>query len=622
MSVTSNGSWIFVVDRRPGRKESKNDINTAITHRPLGFPVSPDELYEQQELLDYYNKHKKREQGNEAQGSSSRSAGLTESRLLRHLRSMPSLVPKRSGHNTDITVSSTGATVGPCYPEDKVQAPTRPSVSSRRHNEAPIPPVPPVPPVPGAPWSPFRSTSEPPPSLSPFHSHSSRGLLNVNTIVDYSPSMPIPSPPVPPVPDAPWSPFRSASEPLPSLPPFNSHPSRGLLNVNTIVDYSPSMPVPSPLMGPISTPLSSSPPTLPLLSLPPGYDFALAHFRPEANKLRPLRLLSLDGGGVRGISSLRILKDIMDRIRPGARPCDYFDLIAGTSTGGLIAIMLGRLRMSVDDCIQHYHRLAKQIFKRNPAAQVGSLAIMEHRFSPDNLEEAIKDIVARMTPSNTKMADHHQRCARTFVVAVRKNNLNNHAARRIRSYATQRQSADTCEIWEAGRATSAAPSYFPPIKLKDEHGQLRSYIDGGLGYNNPSKELLNEAREVFGPGHTIGCFLSIGTGRDHNTGFQDVRRLSSAYDAFKAIALSSEQAHRELEEYFSKAPGVYLRFNAGARLVGTDGDEDFAKQVALEDWHKMGQIETLTSQYLAEEGTMKRVKRCAERLSRIAREHK
>ena len=71
----------------------------------------------------------------------------------------------------------------------------------------------------------------------------------------------------------------------------------------------------------------------------------------------PVRILSLDGGGVRGISSLYILKELMAQIarehraeNPDApelspRPSDYFDLICGTSTGGLIALMLGRLRM-------------------------------------------------------------------------------------------------------------------------------------------------------------------------------------------------------------------------------------------------------------------------------------
>ena len=71
----------------------------------------------------------------------------------------------------------------------------------------------------------------------------------------------------------------------------------------------------------------------------------------------PVRILSLDGGGVRGISSLYILKELMAQIARehreenpdvpelSPRPCEYFDLICGTSTGGLIALMLGRLRM-------------------------------------------------------------------------------------------------------------------------------------------------------------------------------------------------------------------------------------------------------------------------------------
>ena len=71
----------------------------------------------------------------------------------------------------------------------------------------------------------------------------------------------------------------------------------------------------------------------------------------------PLRILSLDGGGVRGMSSLYILQEIMAQIsrqqafdrpnepRSNVGPCDVFDMICGTSTGGLIALMLGRLEM-------------------------------------------------------------------------------------------------------------------------------------------------------------------------------------------------------------------------------------------------------------------------------------
>jgi patatin-like phospholipase/acyl hydrolase len=74
---------------------------------------------------------------------------------------------------------------------------------------------------------------------------------------------------------------------------------------------------------------------------------------------QPVRILSLDGGGVRGISSLYILKELMAQVarqyrvehpqdsKLSPRPCEYFDLICGTSTGGLIALMLGRLRMVI-----------------------------------------------------------------------------------------------------------------------------------------------------------------------------------------------------------------------------------------------------------------------------------
>jgi hypothetical protein len=98
-----------------------------------------------------------------------------------------------------------------------------------------------------------------------------------------------------------------------------------------------------------------------------------------------LCLLSLDGGGVRGLSTLYILKGLMARLnheRQAAdlgpvKPCEVFDLIGGTSTGGyadslscpnltdicrLIAIMLGRLEMDVDECILAYSELLETVF--------------------------------------------------------------------------------------------------------------------------------------------------------------------------------------------------------------------------------------------------------------------
>jgi patatin-like phospholipase/acyl hydrolase len=61
-----------------------------------------------------------------------------------------------------------------------------------------------------------------------------------------------------------------------------------------------------------------------------------------------LRLLALDGGGIRGLSTLQILKQLMDTIDPESppKPCDYFDMIGGTSTGGSVLITLLDLRLT------------------------------------------------------------------------------------------------------------------------------------------------------------------------------------------------------------------------------------------------------------------------------------
>jgi patatin-like phospholipase/acyl hydrolase len=88
-----------------------------------------------------------------------------------------------------------------------------------------------------------------------------------------------------------------------------------------------------------------------------------------------LLFMYTDGGGVRGLSTLLILQDLMSQINVSIRnlreaeephrdvePHEIFDLVAGTSTGGLIAIMLGKLGMTLEECIAAYHNLSTTIF--------------------------------------------------------------------------------------------------------------------------------------------------------------------------------------------------------------------------------------------------------------------
>ena len=104
----------------------------------------------------------------------------------------------------------------------------------------------------------------------------------------------------------------------------------------------------------------------------------------------------LDGRGIRAISCLYILEDIMQAIAPNTdprylpQPCDYFGFIAGTSSAGLLAIMLGYLRMSIMECIDAWEEISKSVFDW-PKAKMGLNAwLNEAMFDYTKVDAAIK----------------------------------------------------------------------------------------------------------------------------------------------------------------------------------------------------------------------------------------
>jgi hypothetical protein len=124
-----------------------------------------------------------------------------------------------------------------------------------------------------------------------------------------------------------------------------------------------------------------------------------------ATKLTPI----IDGGGVRGLSTLLILRVLMRYINEciqaqsqtesdtseyqDVEPHHIFDLVAGTSTGGLIAVMLGKLGMTVEQCIDAYHQLSATIFGRKHlrARVTGGLA--PARYSGSRMRECIRELI-------------------------------------------------------------------------------------------------------------------------------------------------------------------------------------------------------------------------------------
>jgi Patatin-like phospholipase len=113
-----------------------------------------------------------------------------------------------------------------------------------------------------------------------------------------------------------------------------------------------------------------------------------------------------DGGGVRGYSMLIIIQELMHRTyveMEGTaprrdqipKPCDHFDLIVGTGTGGLIALMLGRLRLDLETCKELYVRLTRMVFETDKT--IAGIPYRSTLFKASKLEEAIKDCVREHT---------------------------------------------------------------------------------------------------------------------------------------------------------------------------------------------------------------------------------
>ncbi|CAN9175533.1 unnamed protein product [Alternaria alternata] len=202
------------------------------------------------------------------------------------------------------------------------------------------------------------------------------------------------------------------------------------------------------------------------------------------------------------------------------RPCKYFSLIGGTSTGGIIAIMLGRLGMTVKQCLEAYKRMAEQAFtpKGNVFSRTFSLpASPQGRFSGKHLADAVKKIVKEYTgDAEAVFAD--KTCVKTVVLAVTKADVGA-LPTKFKTYSIG-DDFKHCKIWEVARTTSAATTFFESISIG--HQDIE-FIDAGFGHNNPSEVLSSEAEDMF-QDSTYDCMLSIGTGLGDVITIKDSRR--------------------------------------------------------------------------------------------------
>jgi uncharacterized protein len=266
----------------------------------------------------------------------------------------------------------------------------------------------------------------------------------------------------------------------------------------------------------------------------------------------PKRILALDGGGLRGVLTLGMLRQIETLLRErhgrdgNFRLCDYFDLIAGTSTGAIIASGLA-LGMSVDEVHQHYLRLGEYVFKRTLLSWLPT----RPRFPAAKVSAALKQVFGERCMDSADF--------RTGLLVVTKR-LDTGSVWPLTNnpktpYFDRGENATTIAnreypLWQVVRASTAAPYYFDFETINIGRGSdgvkavRGDFIDGGASpHNNPSLQaLMTATMPGFGFGWAAGAdrllVVSVGTGKA-NEAMGHATLLKSTAEAHALRSLTS-----------------------------------------------------------------------------------
>ncbi|XP_035520945.1 calcium-independent phospholipase A2-gamma-like [Morone saxatilis] len=272
-------------------------------------------------------------------------------------------------------------------------------------------------------------------------------------------------------------------------------------------------------------------------------------------KGRGIRILSIDGGGLRGVLALQTLHKL--EALTGKPIYKLFDYICGVSTGAVLGFMLGVFQIPLNECDDLYRKLGSDVFKQNVI--VGTVKMgWSHAFYDS---EAWENILREKMGSHLLVeTSRNPECPKVAAVStiVNRGALKAYVFRNyntlpgVRSYylgGCQHQ------LWQAIRATSAAPGYFQEFKLGNDLHQ-----DGGLLINNPTALAIHECKCLW-PNTPLECVVSLGTGR-----FETPGKNSTSYTSLKtkltnviSSATDTEEVHAMLDAFLP--PDTYFRFN-------------------------------------------------------------
>ena len=232
----------------------------------------------------------------------------------------------------------------------------------------------------------------------------------------------------------------------------------------------------------------------------------------SSSKLLPLKgdtvyLLSIDGGGIRGLIPACILQHLEEKLaRKLKAPCPLvqgFDWMAGTSTGGLIALGLNVPRKDdptqsqypVSELVNLYEKFGPQIFPKS-----WNFGIFQSTYKPQPLEELLKQYFGDFYLSES--------IGNVLITAF---NMGEDSPHVFNSLKARKNPHKDFFVRSAARATSAAPTYFPAAQVKNRQGKSYSFIDGGVYANNPSAIGVRHVQKLYPHAKKI-VVLSLGTG--------------------------------------------------------------------------------------------------------------
>lgn len=228
--------------------------------------------------------------------------------------------------------------------------------------------------------------------------------------------------------------------------------------------------------------------------------------------VKPKRVLSIDGGGIRGIIAGQVLvaleTELQNKLKDkNVRLADYFDLIAGTSTGGILAVCLlasdvnGRPRFTAREVAELYTENGDEIFDVSIWQAIASAGgMIDEKYDADVLEEVLNNYLGDL-----KLSDLLKPSLIT-AYNIRKRETHFFKQHEATNPARNFYARDLC------RATSAAPTYFEVSRIKSFTNVWYPLVDGGVFANNPSLCAYAEVRSYFGVGASDIVLVSIGTG--------------------------------------------------------------------------------------------------------------